>query len=251
MIDEILTLYTELTGKQIPENLVPQYSAWARRAVAELESLLGWSLSGESHVNVIGTSKQECSCFDSSDLGDAPQKIGTYRIFNFDDRSPLVATDPFKKINAVYFCRVLPEHTLASESDADLINTVILKEISKFAPRFTNAKFGKFIEACNEMTVCQATCKRACTNCSALLIDANWLTFDDIKDMIGLLLCDYIDWMAADGPTTRGLQSESVDGHSVGYRDFGFVLPYQNPSNAAIIQTLVGPYGISNRKYIR
>ena len=42
----------------------------------------------------------------------------------------------------------------------------------------------------------------------------------------------------------------SVDGHAVGYGDWGLIEPYYNPANAAIIQLYAGPYGMVDRKNI-
>lgn len=252
MLDDIIKIYTITSGRTITEATKPQYEAWAARAIAELESRLGWSLAGVSNVNVLGVSPRGCDCdIEPSKLLEAPEKIGSYRFFSFDTKQPYVHIDPFKRVNAVYLCRVVPStEPLSSESDADNINVTILKTIKDYAPRYTKPNFGRFIKACQEMTICQATCERSCTECSAILVDADWITFNDIKDMLAALICDYIDWLADDGPASRGLQSEVVDGHSVGYRGYNYVLPYLNPADASVIQMFVGPYGMVDKKRI-
>lgn len=252
MIDDIITLYQTFTGKTVTDAMRPQYEAWAARALAELESRLGWSLSGTSNVNVLGINPKGCDCdVEPSELIDAPVQVGSYRFFSFDSKQPNVFTDPFKKVHAVYICRIVADKIpYSSESDADNVNVMILKEVKDYSPRYLNAKFGKYVKACQEMTLCQAFCEKGCSECTAILIDADWITFDDIKDQIGVLLCDYIDWLANDGPATRALQSESVDGHSVSYRGYQYILPYQNPADAAVIQMFAGPYGMFAKKRI-
>lgn len=137
MLDDIIKIYTITSGRTITEAARPQYEAWAARAIAELESRLGWSLAGVSNVNVLGVSPRGCDCdIEPSKLLEAPKKIGSYRFFSFDTKQPFVHIDPFKKVNAVYLCRVVPStEPLSSESDADNINVTILKTIKDYAPR--------------------------------------------------------------------------------------------------------------------
>lgn len=248
MLDNIIKLYQASTGKTIPEHLLPIYKAWAQRAVFELENKLGWSLSGVSNVNVLGCSPNGCNCdIDASTLTEAPEQRGTYRFYSFENKQPYVMTDPFTKIHAVYLCRVEPEGPKIKSETGDV---VILGNIKDFAPRYIDPKFGKFIKSCHEMTVCQQFCNNDCLNCTALLIDGDWATIDNLPDELVYLLCDYIDWMATGGPQNRGLRRESVDGHAVGYGDWRLIEPYYNPANAAIIQLYAGPYGMVDRKNI-
>lgn len=248
MLNKIIDLYQTLTGKTIPESQQPQYIAWGRRAIRELENKLGWSFDDLSSVNILGKTQGGCNCdVDVSKLADAPEVKGSCRFFNFDSRQPYVHIDPFMKVHAVYLCRVEPEGRNIATNDGDV---VILTKIEKFSPRYFNNTFGKHIKACEEMTICQQMCNEDCTNCSALLVDADWLSADNIPDELGYLLCDYIDWMEGGGAANRNLKSESVDGHSVGYGDWQNSEPYINPSDAAIIGVYVGPYGMVDRKLI-
>lgn len=248
MLDKIIELYQELTGKTIPEKQQPQYLAWGRRAIRELENKLGWSFDEPTPVEILGTTKGGCECdIDVSKLGEAPEIKGSCRFFNFDSRQPYVHTDPFTKVHAVYLCRVEPEGKNITSEDGDV---VVLMKIEKFSPRYFNNTFGKHIKACKEMTICQQACNADCTNCAALLVDADWISADNIPDELGYLLCDYIDWMEGDGLVNRGLKSESVDGHSVSYRDAKEAEPYLTPSDMATISLYAGPYGMVDRKLI-
>lgn len=248
MLDNIITLYKTLTGKNIPTNLEAQYQAWGNRAIIEIENKLGWSFSGASNINVLGCSPSGCDCdIDASKLDPAPEKRGEYRAFNFDDKQPYVWTDPFKKVNAVYLCRMEPEGRNIKTKAGDV---VILKQITNFSPRYFSADFGKYIKACQEMTMCQQFCEQSCTNCSALLVDAEWMTGENLPSELGYLICDYMDWMAEGGPASRALRSESVDGHSVSYADWEDSEPLTNPSDANILLQYTGPYGMVSRKNI-
>ena len=248
MLDKIIQLYQDLTGKKIPESQLPIYQAWANRAIKELEGKLGWSFETPSPVNILGCTKGGCDCdIDVSKLAEAPEVKGSCRFFSFSSKQPFVHTDPFTKVHAVYLCRVEPEGINITSNDGDV---VILKKIEKFAPRYFSGTFGKYIQACQEMTICQQMCNQDCTNCTALLLDADWLTLENVPDELLYLICDYIDWMATGGQANRGLKSESVDGHSVSYRDLKDTLPYLNPSDATVIQLYAGPYGMVGRKLI-
>ena len=250
MLDNIITKYQTLTGKIVPEALGPQYQAWGNRAVIELQSKLGWSFSGVSNVNVLGCSPSGCDCdIDISKLTEAPEKRGEYRFYSFSDKQPYAMVDPFKKINAVYLCRVEPEGRNISTNNGDV---VILKKIDKFAPRYFNADFGKFIKACKEMSLCQQFCERSCTECTALLVDGDWLGAEDLPDELWYLICDYMDWMAEGGASNRNLETEKVDGHEVSYGEAWHLMePFTNPSAAEIIALYTGPYGMVDKKYIR
>lgn len=250
MSDKIIELYQKLTGKIIPPTQTEQYKAWAFRAVRELENKLGWSFKSTETINVLGCTRGGCGCecdIDVDKLDDAPTQKGSYRFFSFDAKQPFVHTDPFTKVHAVYLCRVEPEGKKITTNNNEV---VILKKIEKFAPRYFNASFGKYIQACNEMSICQQMCETDCTDCAALLLDADWLDVDNVPDELLFLICDYIDWMASGGQATRGIRSESVDGHSVSYRDWAQSVPYINQSDITIIQLFAGPYGMVDRKLI-
>lgn len=248
MLEKIIEIYQELTGKQISEQLIPTYTAWGRRAIIELENKLGWSLSGVSNVTVLGVNPGGCTCdIDATKLTDAPEARGVYRFYSYSDKQPYVMTDPFTKVNAVYLCRVEPEGPKITSSTGE---TVILSEIDSFTPRYSNPNYGKYIKACEEMSICQSTCNSDCINCTSILVDGDWISVDNLPTELTYLLCDYIDWMATGGPQNRGLRRESVDGHAVGYGDWQTTEPYYNPVNVAIIQAYAGPYGAIDRKNI-
>lgn len=249
MFDNIVTIYQDLTGRIIPENLVPQYTAWGRRAIRELENKLGWQFTRAAFINVLGCSASGCNCdVPKENLRPAPVQRGQYRVFNYDSKQPFVFVDPFTKIHNVYICRVEPEGRFITSENNDV---VILKKIEKYAPRYFSNDFGKYIQACNEMTVCQEACDSGCTKCSAILVDGDWLDANSIPDELGFLICDYMDWMANGGIQNRGIQSESVDGHSVSYgRNLKEAEPYGNSTALTIIQQYAGPYGMANRKLI-
>ena len=249
MLDKVIEKYILLTGKKITEAQKPQYEAWALRAIRELEVKLGWPIEGRSNVTVKGCTKGSCDCdIDESQLEEAPEKVGEYRFFNFNSKTPFVQTDPFKKVHAVYLCRVEPEGRNIHSKEGEVI---ILTKVTDFAPKYFNGQFGKYIKACEKMTICQEVCNSNCTNCSAVLVDADWLTFDDLPDELLYLLFDYMDWMANGGVSSRGIRSESVDGHSVSYgSDWQLFEPYTNPTDAAIILAYSGPFGMVDRKLI-
>lgn len=248
MLDEIVELYQTLTGKKVATQLIPQYMAWGRRAIRELENKLGWSFDSPTSVNVLGCTPNGCECdIDVSKLKEAPEEQGSFRFFPIDARTPFIHTDPFTKVYAVYLCKVEPEGINITSDDGDV---VVMTQIEKFTPRYCNSTFGKYIQACEEVSTCQAICNQDCTNCSALLVDADWVSAGNLPDDLLYLLCDYIDWMANSGVANRNIKSESVDGHSVSYGNWQDSEPYLNPSDVAIIQLYAGPYGMVDRKLI-
>lgn len=249
MLDNIITIYQTMTGNIIPESQMPKYQAWGRRAIRELENKLGWQFDRSEYINVLGCSPSGCNCDISiSGLRPAPTQRGQYRAFNYDSKQPFVYTDPFSKIHNVYICRIEPEGRFITSDNNDV---VILKKVEKYAPRYFNDDFGKYIQACEEMTACQSQCENGCTKCSAILVDADWLDSRTVPDEILYMICDYIDWMANGGVASRNVSSESVDGHSVSYGNNGVKIePYENATDSAIIQQFAGPYGMANRRLI-
>lgn len=249
MLDDIVEIYQEYTGVTVPRNLIPQYRAWGRRAIRALESKLGWQFESTVNINVAGVNPGGCNCdTNRNNLLPAPSQRGTYRVFNFSDKQPFVFVDPFTKIHAVYICRIEPEGRFVQSDDNDV---VILQQVDKFAPKYFNGTFGKYIESCEEINSCSASCERGCTECTAILVDADWISNENAPDEVVYMICDYIDWMANGGVASRNVESETVDGHSVKYGGDSLASePYQNPSDLAIIQQYVGPYGMANRKLI-
>lgn len=248
MMEKIIEIYQQLTGKKIAESQMPQYEAWALRAVKELETKLGWSFTAPTESKIIGCAWGNCECdIDVEQLSEAPEVKGTCRFFSFDSKQPFVHTDPFTKVYAVYICKVEPEGIKVTTNDNEV---VVLKKVDKFAPRYFNGVFGKYIQACKEMSICQEMCNASCTECTAILVDADWINLDNLPEELLYLICDYIDWEADGGLASRGLKSESVDGHSVSYRDWRETIPYLNPSDKAVIQLYAGPYGLTDRKLI-
>ena len=170
-IDNIVTTYETLTGNKVPVNQIPQYKAWGRRAVRTLENKLGWQLERPSYINVLGVSPHGCNCDMAVDkLLPAPTQRGQYRTFNYNLKEPFVFTDPFTKIHNVYICRIEPEGRFITSDNNDV---VILKKVQKYTPRYFTDDFGKYIQACEEMTACQNMCENGCTKCSAILVDAD------------------------------------------------------------------------------
>ena len=243
ILDKILAKYQEMTGKVIPPLQQPMYKAWARRALAGLETKLGWSLAPTHEVVVAGVAKDGCACTGSTtDLDPSPEAVGSYAFFPFNTKQPFVMTNPFIKVHNVYVARVAKDQT----SDV-----IILKGVNPYSPRYLNDTFGKYLEACQPMTICQEACEKGCTKCAVILVDADWMNIDDLPDELWYLLFDYINWLSAGGIENRGLKSEAVDGHSVSYAtEWQVTDPYAHPANADIIALYMGPYGGVSKKLI-
>lgn len=250
MIDKILDLYQKFTGKVLSESQREIYAPYAMRAMYMMASRLGWPLDGGSDaVEVVGVSTNGCSCDNfSKNLADAPEKVGVYRLFPLNSHLPNILTDPFKKLNHVYIARIDLD---AETGDVTMNGAVILKEVTDVTPIYFQGNCGRYIKACHQMSACQQLCEPNCTNCASLLVDAEWITIDDLPDTLIYLLCDYIDWVADGGLASRSVKTESVDGHSVSYGSWLSTAPYYNNADAAILKTYMGPYGAFNRKMIR
>lgn len=247
MIDKILDRYTEYTGKTLSPEQRQVYTAYVLRAVRMMENKLGWPLDGGSDVaDVLGVAPNGCDCRKlPTELNEAPKKTGIYRLFPVDSRKPNLMADPFKSVNAVYLCRI----DMDSPSTDRKSPVVILKKMTDITP-VIRSTWGKYIKACSQLSVCQRACHADCTNCATLLVDADWITIDDLPPELFFLLFDYIDWMVEGGPTTRSVRSESVDGHSVSYGSWITTAPYYHAADATILRTYAGPYGSIDRKFI-
>lgn len=249
LLDRIVLVYQNLTGKVIPETQVEQYKLLGKRAIRALENKLGWQFDRPDYINVLGVSNKGCNCeIDFDDLSEAPEKVGQYREFSFSNKDSYIWVDPFKKINAVYLCRVNPEGIYEHTTMQDV---VILGKINHYSATYFTGDFGKYVQSCKEMGACQDLCGNSCKKCTRLLIDAEWVTSADLPDDLLYLICDYIDWLANGGISGRGVKKETVDGHSVEYSNEGaWIEPYNNPVNKAIIDMYTGPFGMVNRQFI-
>ncbi len=247
MYEIIIEKYQEYTGKTLTEPEVASFTAWAKRGVSILESKLGWSLNEPRQIDVLGKSKSGCICqkIDLSKLDPAPTPVGEYRLYQADAIQPFVATDPFKTIDAVYACKVMPGGNDFTPQ------VVILKELENWAPKFASEKYGKFIQNCPDYGLCGQSCEPDCSACISFLVDASWMYFEDLPTELMYLLFDYMDWMHDGGYATAAIASESVDGHSITYvgAQRGKT-PFDDDINIKVIAKYAGPYGNVIRQMI-
>lgn len=315
MIEKVLDLYQQYTGKVLSEAQREIYTPIAMRAVRMLEQRLGWPLDGgRDYVWVAGMATTDCSCDGiPKELGPAPEKKCKYRIYPLDARTPNLLIDPYKHLNRVFIARIDPlaafpeaevtepepeepedpeepkeeetdepmgasldpEETEETEEpkeddepedepgepeepeepevpkDPDNCAVILADVTTEISPTFFPATIGRYIKSCARLNACQRACQPHISKCAMLLVDADWVTIDDLPGDILYILFDYIDWVAEGGLENRTIRSESVDGHSVSYGSWFTTAPYLNSADAAVIRGYMGPYGALNRKFIR
>lgn len=247
MLDTIIKFYTDTYGGVIPSGSEDLYSGYFKRAILALQARLGWQLEGNSKVELLGVNPGGCDCeIDLTKLDDAPKVEGKLRVYNFDAKLPNAPVDPFTQVHAVYICKNEPTGSKENE-------VVILKRITDFQPVYFNSDYGKYIKACRTMLMCSSRCAASCTQCTSLLVDANWTEYPKLPQDLMFLLCDYVNWLAEGGIANSAITSESVDGHSVSYGNRKeWLTPFDTPDAVAIIGDFVGPYGnVNRRQYIR
>lgn len=247
MLEQLLTFYVESYGGTIPTGKGKLYQSYFTRAIAALQNKLGWQLTGETAISVLGISPSGCDCdIDLNALEPAPALAGQYRVFNFSNKEPNVLVDPFTKVHNVYICKNEPEGQYITSANNEVI---ILKRITNYTPRYFMGDYGKYIQSCPEMGACANMCQSDCSNCTSLLVDADWVAFPNIPQDFLFLLCDYLDWLLDGGVANAAITSESVDGHSVSYGNKQlFFTPFDTPDAIAIIGDFAGPFGKPNRK---
>lgn len=242
-MENILTKYAEYKGIQLTDVNRPTLEAFLKRAISVLETKLGYSLSEGSNEEVIGVSKHGCDCNmkDTTDLDEAPEPVGAYRTAPFDKRLPFQRVDAFTTVNAVYVGK-------RTESTSEL---VILKQITNFQPSFRSNGIGNYIRGCSK-NPCAITCGNTCGDCVVLIVDANWMTLDNLPEELLYMIFDFMDWMEQGGYSNGGISSESVDGHSVSYGEWNKrgLTPYDDASNQVILSNYIGAFGNTSRQYI-
>lgn len=234
--------YAEYKGVQLTELNLSSLTAHLKRAISVMETKLGYSLNTTPNVVVAGTSKHGCDCATTAaELNPAPAISGSLRTAPFDKRLRHQRLDPFSTIHAVYI----------GKRTEDTGEIVILTKLSNWQPMIQANGFGNYIEGC-ESNPCAVLCGNTCNNCVVLLVDANWLTLDNLPDSLVYMLFDFMDWMDEGGYANSGITSESVDGHSVSYGEWnkrGYT-PYDDAANQAILAQYVGAFGNPTRQYI-
>lgn len=250
MLEQLLTFYTESYGGTIIQGQETIFKAYFSRAISAIQNKLGWSLSGGPTIQVLGVNPGGCDCGDmrTESLDPAPAQKGQYRIFNLNAKAPNALVDPFTKVHHVYICKTEPEGRFISSANNEV---VILAAISNFTPRYFLGEYGKYIQSCPEMGGCANVCasESGCSNCTSLLVDADWVTFPNIPQDFLFLLCDYVDWLRDGGTLNAGISSESVDGHSVSYGNKTiFFTPFDTPDALAVISDFAGPFGKPKRQ---
>lgn len=245
-------LYQQLTGVTIPESQLPQYTAWINRANAILWDKLGWTVPTEDYITIAGKTKTDCPCeIDRDNLDPAPQIRGQARVYPVNIKEPNVLTDPFTKVHAVYLCKVEPEgRRIMSENNS----VVITKTVENWSPAYFSNALGKYIRKCMGLSACLCSGIEGCKDCINVLVDADWVSAENMPDDLLWLIVDYVEWLKGGGATNAALNltSESVTGHSVSYgkgvRD-GTFNPYNDPANENILLKYSGPYGSVKRFY--
>jgi len=225
-----LTLYIKLTGNNIPESQYSRYSALIARATAQLEGLLGWSLTPEVLYQEKGKTQNGCVCPDIPEsLLPADEVKGIIKVFPYNWKDKFLMTDPYTDVYSAKLVRVLDNREFVTYKTFDLITK-----------QYMANGIGKYIEKCKP---CYCDCD--CKDCVQLAVDGEWLQAplesgeeSNLPLELLYLLCDMVDYYA---DPTHDIKSESVDGHSWSKGDIR--APYETERALAILKKYAGPFG--------
>lgn len=243
-MENILNKYAEYKGIELTEENTPTLTAYLKRAISVLETKIGCSLTNPVEAALIGVSKHGCDCSMTApdELDPVPTPVGTYRVAPFDKRLQFQRLDPFTTLNALYIGK-------RTENTGEII---ILKKLVNYQPSIRSNGIGNYVKGCSK-NPCAITCGNTCGDCVSLVVDADWMSLDNLPDELLYMIFDFMDWMAEGGFSNGGITSESVDGHSVSYGEWNKVrgyTPYDDPNNQAILANYIGAYGNTSRQYI-
>ena len=228
-----LTLYTELTGKTIPESQTAYYQALISRTQAKLESILGWSFTPVALYQEKGKTQRDCVCPDipQSNLLPADEVKGIIKVFPYNWKDKFLHIDPFTQVYAAKLVKVLNNREF-----------ITFKTFENFTQQMMANGIGRYIERCK---TCYCDCN--CKDCVQLAVDANWLsvpTEDDQPADLLYLWCDMIDYY---GDPARDISSESVDGHSWSKGKDALIAPEATDAALVILKKYAGPFGLVDR----
>lgn len=227
-----LEKYEQLTGITILDNKKAYYEAQIKRVQAKLETLLGYTLEPQNLYIELGKTQRECVCPDvpqTSSLLPPDATRGILKVFPYNWKDKFLHVDPFKEVYNVKLGKVLENRQI-----------VTYKTFENFTPQYMQSGIGNHIERC-ETCFCDCDCK----DCVQLIVDADWLDFNDEEELPADLLylwCDMIDFYA---DQTRNIKSESVDGHSWSKGDI--VAPEEDKIALLLLQRYAGPFGSVTR----
>lgn len=228
-----LEQYQTLTGITVSTANTSKVEATITRTQKMLETLLGFTLFGDSTnlYNELGKTDRDCFCpsVDLENLEPADSVIGAYRLYRYREDDKYFHIDPFSKLHKVKLVYI---------KQGDAPNGVTIKTYDWDDIRVQVGKDGisKYIEHCEN-----CLCKCSCDNCVQLAVDADWLwtNYDSLPDDMKYLWADMITFYSDDKKSD--IRSESIDTHS--YTRFDNNAPEMKAYGQATLRKYAGPYG--------
>jgi hypothetical protein len=230
--------YQTLTGRTVPQSQQASVTAQIRRAKADLERLLGWSLDKNkvlvNQYKEAGKTSTDFVCdWDDEDLSDPDAVVTAYRLFPYHENDIYLAVDPFTKLHAVKLV------FMRSGEDGDGVTTHTFSD-SEMRVVIKNG-FAKYIEKCDPCWWRCGAC--GCNDCVQLAVDADWLYADCLPDDLLYLWADMATYNL---DCKKDIKRESLGTHS--YEKFDRSKPWETAEGITLIKKYAGPNGTGQRR---
>ncbi len=242
-----LTKYTELTGTTVSETDKQRYNAAIRKVNGVLETALGYSLIPSKNIDKEELGKVQFQGaypyypIDTSNLLDADEQSGEYRLFDYNEKDPYLITDPFRNVYHV---------KLVQSRNDDQFVTIM--DLSNYAMKNAR-KFGKYIQRETAWFNWDwyGWLVQQLGNGSGLMVavDGDWLNCNNMPDDLAYLWADMVSYYSnPDYSVSGSLKSESVNGHSWTRNNAGGgkgvdLSPEQSEGGLSVLAQYAGPNG--------
>ena len=246
-----LEKYIELTGETVDASKEAKVNATIRRTRAQLESLLGYSLTPENLYTELGKVQFQgyLPVLNNTDnLLPADEQEGTYKLFAYNEKDDFIHVDPFINLYHVKLVKPLNNGEFITVVDFD---NVVAKHERGGIGRFIERYWEWFTWAWYKTYLLSWTSESDAG--LMIAVDADWI--DCYPDDILYIWADMVTYYSDDEVSVTGnIKSESVDGHSWSRGTTGKgedLPPQEQPSAQGLLARYVGPYGAIARNPVR
>lgn len=246
-----LAKYTELTGITVRPSREAKVTAMIRRTKAQLETLLGYTLTPENLYTEIGKVQFEGylpMIGQTDNFLPADEQEGIYKLFPYNEKDNFIHVDPFTNIYHVKLVKPLNDGKFVTVSDLD---NVVAKYEQNNVGRFIERYWEWFTWAWYRTYLLSFTSQSDAG--LMIAVDADWV--DEYPADIMYIWADMVTYYSDDGVSVTGnIKSESTDGHSWSRQATGQgvdVAPHEQLSAKGVLARYVGPYGAIARNPAR
>lgn len=236
-----LDKYIELSGMTVPTSREAFVKAQIRRVKTILESKLGYPLDSKAaetnrYKELGKTTSDFVLSVDLDALTEPDEVVGSYRVFNYNDRDELLAIDPAEIIHAVKLVYLMggdtPNGITIKTFDADEFRVHLSAgNIQKYILPTDNCWWGWWDRCgCEDHSRVQ------------LAIDADWKDFTCLPDDLRYLWADMVTYYV---DPQKNLRSQTLGSHS--WTKIAVEHPEDSVESIAMLKRYAGPNGSLSR----